>query len=425
MQRSESARSTFSRLFDNFLSLSLLQLINYIVPLVTFPYLVRVLGVEQFGLFAFVMAVINYGVIITDYGFDLTATKHISSHSGDRERINEVFSSVILIKAAMAFTFLLLLILLIVTVEKFSAHAELYYIAFGVVVGQVLFPGWFFQGIEKMRYITILNALSKILFAAAIFMFVHSSDDLSLVLLSNALGGIVAGVAALRVAHSRFGVRFSLQPLHRLRFYLHDAWYIFTSRVAVQLYQSINLIILGFFASNAVVGYYSVAEKIVQAIGTIMASMTRALYPYLNRLYEYSYTLFYRRNILLSLLIFALMAPVAALTFYYADEILSLVMGEAPPHEAVILLRIFAPALAIYLYGNQFTNILVILNEKRLLNRIVVTAGIFNLLFAPWIIYYYSAVGLMWTNLFFVLFIFLVKGYFIFVIFRRRDLEQR
>jgi PST family polysaccharide transporter len=417
-------RSTFVRLLDNFLALSTLQAVNYLVPIIIFPYLVRVLGVEQFGLFSFVMAVINYGVIITDYGFDLAATKHISTYRDLKEKVDEVFSSVIIIKMAMAVAFLFVLTLLILGVEKFWQHASLYYLAFGVVIGQVLFPGWFFQGIEKMRYITILNALSKIVFALAIFLFVHDSTDLPLVLLFNALGGIVAGTAAFWIAYRQFGVRFVWQSRERLLFYLKDAWYIFTSRVAVQLYQSINIIILGFFVSNTLVGYYSIAEKIVRALGNIMSSLTRALYPYLGNLYQESVALFYKRNMMLTFLIFFIMAPIAAGTYLYAQEILALVMGmEPPPPVAVNLLKIFAPVLTIYLYGNQFTNILVILNEKKLLNSIVVIAGLLNLLFAPWIIYFFGVVGLMWINVFFSLFIFVVKGYYIFIKFRKRDLR--
>lgn len=415
-------KSTFKRLMDNFLSLSMLQIINYIVPLITFPYLVRVLGIEQFGLFAFVMAVVNYGVIITDYGFDLSATKHISTHSHRREKINEVFSSVIMIKSMMAFLFLIFMSLLILSVEKFSNDASLYFLAFGLVVGQVLFPTWFFQGIEKMRYITILNAVSKIIFTIAIFVFVHHPEDLFLVFVFNSVGAIIAGVLAYNVAHRKFNVLFSWQSSNTLMFYLKDAWYIFTSRVAVQLYQSINIIILGFFVSNTIVGYYAIVEKIVRAIGSIMISLTRALYPYLNKIYDGSVALFYKRNIQLSFVILTLMLPVAAIVYIFTEEILSLVMGMTPPTLVVTLLHIFSPLLALYLYGNQFTNMLVILNEKKLLNNIVLSAGVLNVILAPFVIYEYEVLGLVWLNLFIALYIYATKGYFVFVKFRRRDL---
>ena len=414
--------NTFKRLLDNFISLTALQAINYIVPLITFPYLVRVLGIEGFGLFSFVMAVINYGVIITDYGFDLSATKHISTNSHNKAKINEIFSSVLIIKMVMALLFFLFLSLLILTVDKFSQSAVLYLYAFGLILGQVLFPVWFFQGIEKMRYITILNAVAKIIFMLAIFAFVDDKEDLYLVFIFNSIGAIIAGVLALNIAQKRFHVELSFQEKETLVYYIKDAWYIFTSRIAVQLYQSINVIILGFFASNTLVGYYSIAEKIIRAIGSIMISLTRALYPYLNKVYDDSLALFYKRNIQLSLFIFLLMAPIALLVYLYTPEILTLVMGMTPPPLVVTLLHIFAPILAVYLYGNQFTNMLVILNEKKILNDIVVTAGILNVLIAPMAIYYYSVLGLIWLNIAIALFIYITKGYFIFFKFRRRDL---
>ena len=161
----QARQSTFRRLMDNFLSLTALQGINMLIPLITFPYLVRVLGVDQFGVFSFIMAVMLYAEIITDYGFNLSATKHISINSKNQAKINEIFSSVIMIKAVMALIFFLFLLLLIATVDRFAQDGSLYIYAYGLIIGQVLFPVWFFQGIEKMRYITILNAVSKIIFA--------------------------------------------------------------------------------------------------------------------------------------------------------------------------------------------------------------------------------------------------------------------
>ncbi len=419
----KSNQSTIRRLMDNFLSLSALQGINILVPLITFPYLVRVLGVEQFGVFAFVVAVINYAVIITDYGFDLSATKHISTHIENKKKIDEIFSSVIMIKSVMMLLILLFIGLLTLFVDKFSQHASLYFLAFGLVLGQVLFPVWFFQGIEKMRYITILNAIAKTIFTIAIFLFVHKGDDLYLVFIFNSIGAVLAGWLAFYVARVKFNVSFVWQPREQLLYYLKDAWYIFTSRVAVQLYQGINIIILGFFVSNTIVGYYAIVEKIVRAIGSIMISLTRALYPYLNKVYDTSIGLFYRRNAQLSLFIFLLMVPIAALTYIFSEEILELVMGRQVPSLVITLLHIFSPILAFYLYGNQFTNMLVILNEKKLLNSIVVLAGIINLICAPIVIYLYGALGLVWLNLLIALFIYISKGYYIYFKFRRRDLD--
>jgi PST family polysaccharide transporter len=421
----QAQQSTFKRLMDNFLSLTALQGINYLVPLITFPYLVRVLGVDQFGLFSFVMAVMLYAEIVVDYGFNLSATKHISNNTDNQSKIDEIFSSVLIIKSAIALGFFLFLLLLISFVDKFSQDAMLYVYAYGLIVGQVLFPVWFFQGIEKMRYITILNAVAKIIFTVAIFIFVHEEDDVGMVLIFNSLGSIVAGILALRIAMKTFGASFSLQPMEHYSYYLKDAWYIFTSRVAVQLYQSVNIIILGFFASNEIVGYYSIVEKIVRAGGSIIVSLPQALYPYFAKVYKVSLTQFYQKNILLSVGLLVVMTPLAGLVYYYAPEILALITGDENPSEVIItLLHILAPLLAVTVFGNQFTNILVILNETKLLNNVVVFAGLLNLALVVPILHYFGVLGLAWLNLFIIgVVIVVTKGYYIFIKFQKRDLH--
>ncbi len=418
-------QTTFRRIMDNVLALTVLQIINYLVPLLTFPYLVRVLGIESFGIFSFVLAVLNYGVIITDYGFDLSATKHISLNKEHSAKISEIFSSVIIIKAAMALLFFVVLTLLVLSVDQFAQHAALYFYGFGLIVGQVLFPVWFFQGIEKMRYITILNAVSKSIFALAIFIFVTSPEDLKLVFIFNALGALIAGALAFRIAVRQFGVRFQIQPAEMYLYYLKDAWYIFTSRVAVQLYQSLNIIILGFFVSNTLVGYYAIAQKIVRALSTIMSSVPRAIYPHMSKLYKTSPQLFHKRNLQVSMGLLLVTLPVTAFVWYFAPEILRLITNQTPSVQLVTLLRIFAPLLIVAGYGNHFTNILVIFNQTKLLNKIVVTAGLLNLLLLFGVIRYFSVEGVAWLNLFIITFVIILpKAYFIFFRLRQNQCEK-
>ena len=271
------------RLFSNFVSLSVLQGANYILPLITFPYLVRVLGVEKFGLLAFATATIAYFQILTDYGFNLSATRDISIHRENKEKVEEIFSSVMIIKFGLLILSFILLIILVFSFDKFRKDWEVFVLSFGMVVGQVLFPLWFFQGMEKMKYITILNILSKLLFTVAIFVFVKSQADYWKVPLLSSLGFILAGVLALWIVFREFGIRFRSPKIDAIKYQLIEGWHIFISTVAISLYTVSNTFILGIFTNNKIVGYYAAAERIVMAVRGLLAPVSQSIYPYVSK----------------------------------------------------------------------------------------------------------------------------------------------
>jgi PST family polysaccharide transporter len=269
------------RLTENFISLSLLQGANYLLPLLTFPYLVRVLGAEKFGLLAFATAMIAYFMIITDYGFNLSATREVSIHRDDRDKLIEIFSAVMTIKFALMILSLLMMTILVLSFDKFRAEWNIYYLTFGMVVGQVLFPVWFFQGMERMKYITILNIIAKVIFTVAIFMFVRSDADYWMVPVFNSLGFIIAGVISLYLIMKDFKIRLGNLSIYSIKWHLQDSSQYFLSRVSVSAFTSSNIMILGLFATNTIIGYYSIAEKLYIAIQSLYIPINQALYPYI------------------------------------------------------------------------------------------------------------------------------------------------
>src|SRR5690606_26056547 len=121
----------FKKVSTNFFYLFIPNVTNFVLPLVTFPYLVSRLGVEKFGLLAFVTSIISYFLIFTDYGFNLTATRQISIHRGNKEKINEIVSSVFIIKFLLIVLSLVLLFIVVSVVPKFQEHSLIYFCAFG------------------------------------------------------------------------------------------------------------------------------------------------------------------------------------------------------------------------------------------------------------------------------------------------------
>jgi len=271
------------RLFENFLSLSVLQGLNYLLPLVTFPYLVRVLGVEKFGLLSFATATIAYFQILTDYGFNLSATREVAINRDNKEKLNEIYSSVMIIKFCLLIISFLLLSVLVFSFEKFRQDWLVYYLSFGMVVGQVLFPVWFFQGMERMRYITLLNILAKGLFTIAIFVFVRAQNDYLKIPLLNSIGFILAGVISLFIVSKYFNIKFQRVHESSLKFQLREGWHIFVSTIAISLYTVSTTFILGLFTNNKIVGYYSAADKLIQAVKGLFGPVSQSLYPFINK----------------------------------------------------------------------------------------------------------------------------------------------
>ena len=280
-------RNDRHRLIGNTFSLTVLQCANYVLPLITLPYLFRKLDAVNYGFYGlvtFAQSCIQYFVILTDYGFALSATRDISTHRTNRAEVATIFSAVYTAKFALLAVSFLVLLGLVVVVPRFAADPWVYLFMFGVVVGQVLFPAWFFQGIERMEFVAMLNLLAKLLFTVLIFVVVRRKEDYLLVPLMNSLGSIVAGLLGLLIALVKFRVKPVLPSFQSLVRQVKASHQIFVAKAATSLYTTSNVVILGFFASDTIVGYYGAGEKIVRAVQGLTLPFSQAAYPYVSRL---------------------------------------------------------------------------------------------------------------------------------------------
>lgn len=267
---------------NNLISLSLLQGSNYILPLLTLPYLIRIIGTEYFGLLSFATATVNYFGVLTDYGFNLSATRAVSINRNNKDKLIEIFSSVMIIKIVFLALSFVLLSILIFTLDRFNKYWIIYYFTFGTIIGQSLFPVWFFQGMERMKYITYLNIIAKSIFTAAVFIFVRIKNDFYLVPILTSIGYILAGIMSLWVIGNKFKVVFKFQSMNNLKYYLKDGWHMFVATSFSSLYRESNTFILGLFASETTVGYFAISEKIVKSIQSIQTPIGQALFPFLS-----------------------------------------------------------------------------------------------------------------------------------------------
>lgn len=322
---------TKSRLKENIVSLMTLQGANYLLPLIVVPYLVRVLGPANFGRMAFAQAFVQYFIVLTDYGFNLTATRAVVKVRDDPVALGRLTSAVMTVKVLIMVAGFFAMNLAIGVMPDAHQDYGLFAVAYLAVLGSVIFPVWLFQGIEQMRHITILTIASRLIVTVAIFLLVRGADDLRTAAALQAMGLVIAGVLSLFVVPNVVALKLQRPSWGDMRIVLKDGWHVFVATIGGSLYSSSNVFILGLLASPLVVGYYAAAERLIRAIQSAISPISQAVYPHVAALLGESRerALAFLRKLLrlqglatflISVALFALAHPIAQVMFGHRYE---------------------------------------------------------------------------------------------------------
>lgn len=384
-------------ILNNIFSLFVLQGTKYIIPLILLPYLVRTLGIETFGLLAFITATINILRGIVSYGFDFSGTKQISLERDSKEKISQIFSSIIFAKLFISIITFFILCLLSLFIIKIESNFLIFIFAFLIIFGEVIFPTWFFQGIEKMKIITYLTIIYKTIYVILIVLLVKNENDLYLVLLLDSIGSILIGIYSLYFVHTKFNIMLSIPKLDEIYFQLKNGWHIFLSRITVVLYSTFNTFLLGIFTTNELVGYYSLAEKIYLTLKSLLNPFVQALFPFLSKKYKENNVQYYylAKKILIFTSIFIII--ISTFTYIFSSNVILIISGQVI-EESIILLKVFSISL-LFSVNNFFTIFLMIKSKDRDLTKITTVLFLINIIFVYPIITYFGIYGLAYLFL--------------------------
>jgi PST family polysaccharide transporter len=324
------------RLLSNFFSLSALQGVNMILPLITLPYLVRVLGVENFGLLSFSLSIIMYFNILVSFGFELSATREISLNRDDKQRVSEIFSSVMFIKLLLSGLSLIILFILGSLVGFIQEHLILYVVTFGVVIGNFIFPSWLFQGMEKMKYITYINVVTKVICTILIFILVENKNDYIYVPALNSLAAIFSGLYSLILVYRLFGVKFQLPSTKAVNLLFKESYHFFLSRVANNGSRYYATTVIGLYFGNTLVGYYSMVEKLFYAFMSVGGIISQTIFPFMSR--TKNIVFFKRMIITITIVSIVLVIPI----MYFNEFILYFVFGIRNDVLSTIFILVFS-----------------------------------------------------------------------------------
>ena len=270
------------RLWENLLSLYGVHMMNYVVPLITLPYVARVLGPAEWGALAFAEAYANYVALAVEYGFGLSATRQIARLRDDSEARSYQLSGVLGAQLLLSMAAILITLLLLQLVPLFSNIGTLLLCALWWAMSRAVAPMWYFQGLERMRLVASLSISANVIAAAGIFVAVRSPGDGWKALALRAVMTMIATAIALCIAYR--DTPFLRPSLRRAVEALREGGSLFLFRSASSLYTTANVIILGVLAPYGSVAWFAGAEKIAKAAVSGILPIMQAFYPRLSHL---------------------------------------------------------------------------------------------------------------------------------------------
>lgn len=400
--------------FKNFLALGILQGTNFLIPLIIMPYLVTTIGIDSYGIVSFVQVVMIYFFSLTDYGFAITATQQIATNKSDLPKVSKIFSTVVSTKVVLVLFSAVCIIILLFTVPDLKEEQLTVILGFALVIGQTSLPTWFFQGMEKMKYITYINLAAKLIFTALIFIFINEKGDYPFVLFFFGLGNLISGIIGIVYAIRTFDLKFKFAAMRDIQTELTNGWGLFVANFSITSYMNSNLFILKIFTTNEIVGYYSVAEKIVMAIRQLLSVFSQAIFPHICQLAEVSYSkiVLFFKQVYVPFTLFIIL--VCALVFSFSEEVIG-IFAEKEVDGINNLLRIlvFVPiVVCLNIFPSQ---LLLAYNLRKVYTRIMILGSILNVILNIALASTFEAIGtavsVIITEIFILLGLYLVaKG---------------
>lgn len=372
-------------LASNMLYLTLLQIASYLFPLITMPYLARVIGAEGFGKIAFASAIIVWIQTIADWGFNYTATREVAKNRDDAQMVSLIFSRVLWARCVLALLSLIVLCALILIIPTFRENALIILFTFLLVPGHILYPEWFFQAIEKMKYITILGVLIKFIFTILVFVIIRDKSDYIYQPLIVSFGYICSGLIALYFILIKWKVKVIRIPLREILLTIKGSTNIFINNIMPNLYNSFSVILLGFFGTPTYTGFYDAGKKLIVLSNNAMTVIARAFFPFLSRRID--------KHAVYRTFSLCIAGFISLFLIAFAPWIIRFFFG-AEFTASITVLRITAPAIFFVTMCSVYgTNYLIVNGKDAIMRNITLVSSLTGFVIAFPLIYYYQHFG--------------------------------
>lgn len=370
-----------SKLVKNIQYVGFVQIINYVFPLITIPYVSRIIGPEYFGIINYATAFMGYFVMLISYGFDLSATRRIAQNPDDFKQIDNVFSEILNARIVLFFISLFLFSLAINFIAPLKNNLKITMLLFVMILSNVFTPQYIYQGMQNLKIFAKGNLIKSIISTILIFLFINKQSDYVFLVAINVLLTLGMSIVFLFHAKKTYNLRFKFLPIKKTISIIWSEKIIFLSSVVISLYTTTNIVLLGFFDDLKNIGFFTTSQNLVNITTTVLTvPLSTALYPKLGFAFSKSKetglklakqilpVIFY--FIILSCLILFLFAPLI-INFLYGDEF----------KNSILPMRIMAFCPLIISLSNFFAiQIMLNLNLDKVVFKVILVCSVFGLM---------------------------------------------
>ena len=384
----------------NYAFLTLIQAVNILVPLVTTPYIIQVMGAENFGKTVVCQAFLIFPITLCEFGFNVTGSRDVAIQKHDLTRLSRTFSEVIAVKTLLILLSLGLFLAALFLIPTFKSEWLLYVLSLTMLINGTFDPLWFFIGAEEMRFMAYVNLLNKAVYFAAIFLLIKVPSDYIWLNFILGFSGIIALITGYIYLFHRFKLTLVRPSIAAIFARIKQNLPIFASSLAVQSCLSASVLILRVFQSDYVVGIFGLVQRIITLARTLLTSLAMAVYAKvclaINR-GDKAPLISLIRNAYLPFI--GLMIIGLSIGYFLSPVVIQFFLGKIDPN-AVALLRGHLLIPLIVVFNIPPTLFIQALDKRRLYFIIVSVTAIFSLFLTWFLTREFDMWGTMWATIF-------------------------
>lgn len=367
------------------MSLGVLQVLRYFIPLIVLPYLTRVIGVKHFGEITIATAFANILQTCVNYSFEFMGARDVSKNREDKTVLSRIISLTIVTRFFLYFASAICVLIIALLLNAYRPLIGLIATSLATVFFSMMISEWYFQGIERMQYITLINVISRVVFIVLVFLFINKPDDYLLYPVLNMTGYAFAAFFSLYIIFHKHKLKFSIPSVTDIIAYLKSGLGLFINQVCFHSFTIFPNFLLGLISGSYVTGLYAAAARMSNTGAHTVSVLNKTFFPYLSRKID-KHDKYAKINFLFGLFVsicLFVFAPLIIKIFYAPDF-----------KDSVVILRVLAfSVLCSSVMSAYSTNYLLLLGQEKMVIKttlVVLMIGISLFVFAA---YQFGAIG--------------------------------